>query len=743
MAGGAGALVGLRYAPPTTPLAVALSALAFTIVMRPRAITPRVLSASFLLLGLCAGAQAARGAREDCRARIPDGAAVRAVGVLRALPWEDGTVPLAAERLESEGLRCSGELRVRLPRRAKLPEPGERIELQGRWWSIPAESPWPRPPERAGTFVSSRLEALDGTDPITALRVRTQARLRALLPERSNFAEALLLERKEGLGPDVRLRFAESGLAHLLAISGTHVTLLAGTIVLLAGVLRLAPRPAAGIAAGVVVAYVLFLGAPWAAARAMIQVLLLLAARLLQRPADSIGLLAAAGVAIAAYDPLALLDAGFQLSFAGIFGLIAWRDPVSRALPAMPKALRDALAAGTAATFTTGPIAALHFGQLSIIGIVANLPAIPIVAFAVPALGLVLLVDRVASSTAAFLAGAPDLLLCGLDAVARIAADAPGGHFAVTTTGVLFLLAAAGAAVLAAGRVRSSQRWLALPAGAAVLVASAPLTRAFGSGDLEIHAIDVGQGDAIAIRTPRGRWILVDAGPRTDRFDAGRRRVAPYLLRHGTRRVEALVVTHPDADHIGGVPAVFDVLDVGMVIEPSRPTLKDIYLESLEAARREPARWYAARAGRSISFDGVTLAFLYPDSAALDGPGGANDLSAVFRLDYGTFQGLFLGDAPEAVEDALVERHGPELEVELLKVGHHGSRTSTGATLLAATRPQWAIVPVGRGNRYGHPHPTVIARLARHGVRVLRTDLEGSFRLRVRADGSVTVSRTR
>ncbi|HSJ05883.1 MAG TPA: ComEC/Rec2 family competence protein [Longimicrobiales bacterium] len=280
-------------------------------------------------------------------------------------------------------------------------------------------------------------------------------------------------------------------------------------------------------------------------------------------------------------------------------------------------------------------------------------------------------------------------------------------------------------------------RTLAAAATAIAVVAWAPLLRP-RDGSLAIHAIDVGQGDAFAVRTPRGRWILVDAGPRTMHTDAGRDRVVPFLLRGGARRVDALVLTHPDGDHIGGAAAVLDAFDVGLVIDPGLPAGKDMFIDLLAAARRGGQRWIAAREGIRFTVDGVEFSVLHPFSQ-VDGAGIANDLSVVLRMEYGAFAALFLGDAPMAVEDILVSRHGDGLRADVLKVGHHGSATSTGEALLASARPAIALVSAGRRNRYGHPAPGVLHRLARHEVRVLRTDELGNITVRVTAGGTVEV----
>jgi competence protein ComEC len=510
---------------------------------------------------------------------------------------------------------------------------------------------------------------------------------------------------------------------------------------------------------------VLFLGAPHAAARAALQLLALTMVRSLQRPAEPLTLLAACGLVIAMADPLAPLDAGFQLSFAGIYGLIAWRRGLMARLPeAWPRWIRDSLAAGTAATLATSPIAALQFGTIAPIAIPANLLAVPLCGMAVPALAMALAVDAMSTTAAAFLAGGAAALLGGLRLTAAWAAAVPGGHAAVSRHEVLALLAAAAGAVLAVRSLRTRdartpsrrdgptgarrqrvrlRRIAAAGTVAAVLCAWPPLVRRAGDGSVAIHAIDVGQGDALAIRTPAGRWILVDTGPRTDRFDAGRARVVPFLLEHGARTIDVLILTHPDADHIGGAEAVFEALDVRTVVDPAIAAGKPMYLATLTAGASERARWLAAREGRVLRIDDVDLEFLAPTDASLDAPGDANDYSVVFRLGFGRFGALFLGDAPVSVEEEIIGVRGRSVAADVLKVGHHGSATSTGDSLLAAVAPRAALLSVGLRNRYGHPNAGVMARLSRHGVRVLRTDRQGSLTVRARADGEFQLQTSR
>jgi competence protein ComEC len=252
---------------------------------------------------------------------------------------------------------------------------------------------------------------------------------------------------------------------------------------------------------------------------------------------------------------------------------------------------------------------------------------------------------------------------------------------------------------------------------------------------MEVVFLDVGQGDAVAIRSPGGRWILVDTGPRGLTYDAGARVVLPYLRRRGVARLEALVLTHPDLDHIGGAEAVVQGLDVGYVVDPSQPAGRDAYVDVLEAASRNGVPWLEARRDISFALDGVEVSVLYPNGPTTLAYRGtdSNAQSVVLLVRFGEFEALLTGDAPVEVEEAILDDLPSELEV--LKIGHHGSNTSTSPLLLAQTSPELAVISVGARNRYGHPHAEVVSRITESGARVLRTDRSGDIVIRARRSG--------
>lgn len=748
----AGLLLALRFAPPALPL-VAVAVVAASLgawraaAGREERADLVLLSAAMVLAGAALGASGARAAQLDCRAWIPDGERVAITarlggGTAAGSDAPGALLPLVDAEIRSSGGHCAGSLRARFPDDAPAASAGSELRLAGEWVrSRPvAGSAWPRNPRFAGiAVIDSVLEARPVDPlrhPLLALRGRTEGVLRELYPTQSALTEALVLGRRERVDPDLIERFTRSGLVHLLAISGTHVGLFAAMLLLVGTVLRLPRGRVAWMSMGVVALYLAVIGAPPSAVRAGIMLSLALLAVVLQRTAAAIPVMAAAALAIVALDPLAVLNPGFQLSFAGVTGILVARRLVLDSIPGSWKRrpaaryLVEAFTISGAAFVFTAPIVAHHFGRMAPVAILANLPAIPVMALALSgvmiSLSLYPLVPPLARLVADGASGALELL----DSIAGIAAGLPYSSLPVARPDWLawaVAALAAGAVWAWSARVRPRLR-LALGAAAALALFVAWPAFAGAAGErLEIHFLDVGQGDAIAIRTPADRWVLIDAGGRGASYDAGERRVLPFLHARGARGLTALVITHPDADHVGGAAAIIRSLPVTMVIEPGLPVAKGLYAELLEEVERREIRWAAARAGRSVEIDGVTLDFLWPDSTLLDPRVDANEISAVVRLEYGGFAAMLPGDLPAEFEHELVRRHGAALRAQVLKVPHHGSYTSSSEEFLAAVDPELAVISVGRRNRYGHPAPEVLQRLAGRGIRIARTDREGTI----------------
>lgn len=562
----------------------------------------------------------------------------------------------------------------------------------------------------------------------------------------AGLAKALLIADTEGLTPELRERYADAGLVHILSISGLHVGIIGAALLLFVEAARL-PATSGRIGAVVVVGvYVLAIGAPAAAVRSAALFTAVTATRLLQRPTSPWATYAIAAL-VPLLQPRTVLDLGWQLSVSGYAGLIAAGRLTRRLTEDRPHSARSRgrrwtgwrravlreIMAGALTTAATAPLVAWHFGRLSLVAIVSNLGAGPVVAVLQPTLFLAMLAPG--DALGRFVADAARPMLRALDGVAALAAAVPGGAVDVAPTLAMVAVAACSVAlVIVAAVARHWAPW-AIAAGASIAVlAWAPDVPPPGAGRLEVHVLDVGQGDAVALRTPAGRWVLVDAGRSWRSGDAGRATVVPYLRRRGGA-LALFVLTHPHADHVGGAASVLDALRPVQVRDAAFVAASPAYAAMLASARRRGSEWARVVPGEQLDLDGVTLTFLAPDSAWTAGLDDPNEASTILRVQYGARSLLLTGDAEAGLEEWLLTHATDALDVDVLKVAHHGSSTSSTPAFVDAVSPRLGLVSVGRDNGYGHPSPDVMRRLLDAGATVLRTDQLGTLVLRT--DGQV------
>jgi competence protein ComEC len=572
-------------------------------------------------------------------------------------------------------------------------------------------------------------------------------RLWRVYPRRwAPLAQALVLGQRETLGKETTNRIARSGLAHLLAISGLHVGMLAAALFGMGRMARLTTDGARLFTVVLTSGYVLLIGAPPSAVRAGLMVVLWTLTRVAGRASSAFDVLGLAALILLLARPWSVVEPGFQLSFAGA-AAVGYASGEARALTTRGRLLGalNGIAVGmitsTAAVLLTAPITAAFFGRVAPAAIVGNVVAIPLLALALPALFASAALAPW-PALAAWPAAAAVIVLRCIDHVAGILASAPWASFELSPPGLLPALCYLVLLVLGAHAVHGAwqRRRLILAIGIAGSIAvSWPALRSrMEPGGLAVFVLDVGQGEAIAVRTPNRRWLLIDAGPKIRDFDAGERRVLPFFRERGVRRLSAWIASHPDLDHVGGFPAIADKLDVDRVVAVDHVSGQVGLVELLRAIARDSIPWLHADSGDRLEVDGLELRFLHPAHDRRGGSAPANELSLVFLLQYGKFRMLFTGDVPGTVEDEL-SRFNPEtVRAHVLKVSHHGSASSTSRSFLNAVRPELAVISVGRGNRYGHPSQHTIYRLSSTRVPVLRTDRAGTIVIDARMDGTWT-----
>lgn len=615
---------------------------------------------------------------------------------------------------------------------------------------------------------------------------------------RAPLVRALLIADQDGIDHAVRDQYADAGLVHMLSVSGMHVAIIASALLTLGGMLRVPRQWLEPAALALVCAYVLLLGAPAPAVRSAIMLAVVTLSARWQRPVHEWTALAL-GALVPTHNPLVVSDLGYQLSVSGMAALVAaratrrrWRhwareesikqrrrfshragnthvgERAQQRLREIVvrmahwRGIRGWLVAecltGVVATVVTAPLIAWTFGRISMVAPLTNLAAAPIVGVLQPALFLALAWAMLCAGWPAVAIWLPDAtqpLMAALDALAAWAARLPFAVWPVAPS----LAVAVGAGLTLALLVRSTAsragthdatRWrlgAAMAACATLWWAAADaqgaiqaITARLGWPNrthhvLELHMLDVGQGDAVALRTPRGRWVLVDAGPRWQGGDAGRRTVVPHLRRRGGE-LALFVLSHAHDDHAGGAASVVQALRPRLWWESAWVGTSPGYREALSRVQQQRLRWQRVRPGQSLTLDGVHFDVLAPDSTWTAAQHDANETSVVLRVRYGAHRLLLTGDAEGEEEAWLLSQYAPDdLKADVLKVGHHGSRTSSSPALLDAVAPRVALASLGAGNRYGHPALETLEAFFGRGVPLLRTDLEGV--IVVRSDGQM------
>jgi len=689
------------------------TALACVAVIRFGARTRRdVVALAALGVAGCGVAAAARGERERCVERL-----------LRRDAWELRLAGDAAPGSFVPAAHVCGA-RFRLAVTGGHAPAGATIIASGR----PA-------PSRDGLLVTDAVVRVHQEPGVFARwRGAVGRRIDAQFGDHAPLVRALLIADASELPPTLRDRFAASGLAHMLSVSGLHVGLIAAGVLLLAETARLSRSRADLLVTVLVATYVAAIGAPLPAVRAALMLALASLSRAVQRPTSTWAILAVS-VGIPLVWPASILDLGYQLSAAGMVALVSAGALSKRSAVLSQGGWRGTMLRGlvvsTAATLLTSPLVAATFGRVSLVAPLSNLVAAPVMALLQPMLFLSMALLPLAEASR-FIADACVPLLAAFDIIAGYAAALPGASVDVLTDRMTLALAYVVIIALVLATVsRFWERWLTIALACVAVIAWRPALPALPAptGVPEVHLLDVGQGDAIAVRSGRGRWLLFDAGRDWRGGDEGRRRVVPYLKRYGGDLV-AFVLSHPHADHVGGAASTINAMRPSWYFDPGYAGGGGSYRGSLLAARTRGVGWRRVRPLDSLVVDDVTVTFLAPDSIWADSLGDPNEASTVARVRAGTLTVLLTGDAESSEERWLVRHYAERLRADVLKVAHHGSNTSSTPEFLAAVRPRLALVSVGAGNTYGHPDPGVMRSLAASGAIALRTDMHGTVVVR-------------
>ncbi len=594
---------------------------------------------------------------------------------------------------------------------------------------------------RARGAAATRLHAAAGY-PVQRVRQAIRDRIEATVPDpaAAGMLAALAIGDQGAIDRAEWDVFRVTGVAHLMSISGLHVTLFAWLASALvgwawcrAGPLPLwLPAPLAarwgGLALATAYAVLAGWGVPAQRTVSMLAVVVVLRSAGRRWPGPPV--LLAAAVAVTLVDPWALLQPGFWLSFVAV-ALLMVSDP-QPAEPAVEAgtgaalggrawtALRQGLRTQAVATVGLAPLTLLFFQQVSLVGFVANLVAIPLVTLVVMPLSLLGVLLSPLWSLDALVAAAL------LRALAWLAA-LPWAQWTVPAAPAWAALLGLAGGLVVVLPLPWRLRLLGLPL---LLPLLAPVVERPPPGRFEMLALDVGQGTAVLVRT-HAHLLVYDTGPQYGvDADAGERVLLPLLRARGERRVDRLVLSHRDSDHVGGAASLLQRVPVRVLTS----SLADDH-----PLRAFPVPQERCRAGQRWQWDGVDFEMLHPAADADLAARKANALSCVLSVRGTQGSVLLAGDIERAQELALVGRLGPRLRADVLLVPHHGSRTSSSGSFIVAVSPRLALVQAGYRSRFGHPAPDVVARYATHGATLVRSDRCGAWSWR--ADGSMHCQR--
>jgi competence protein ComEC len=566
-------------------------------------------------------------------------------------------------------------------------------------------------------------------------------------------ARALVLGEND-LPPDDAHAFQKSGLSHMLAVSGTHlvfavVALVHGVTFLLVRIERLSARFVVSrwvslLGVGLSLIYADFAGGGGSAWRAAFMLSVAFLARALGRKPATVRTFGLSTLVFALWDPLCAFDLSFMLSVAATAGLIWLGRPLGERCEQISsrvvRFLATSFAVTLSATIPCAPLLALLASGVTLAGLVANVLAAPLgETVALPlCLAHLLLSPCAPLERGAALVASGALLL-----VRRIAvASANASFFGLTlpepdrfqlTTLIVFVvgLAALRGRVFAELEARARARLRALWCVGSVLVFCALelATRRAGrpTSELRASALDVGQGDSNLVDLPDGALLLIDGGGFIGSpVDPGKAVVLPVLRARRRSRVDIVVLSHPHPDHFTGLASALEDLDVGELWDTGQGEAEGagpVYAGLMRSlrARGVPIRHPDELCGKLRNFGGAALRVLAP-CPSFTPHRGANDNSIVISIEYGARRFLFTGDAEHEEELELLQTHPDDLRADYLKVGHHGSRTSTSEAFLSAVAPELATLSCGVRNRFGHPHMATVERLDRSGSVMVTTD---------------------
>lgn len=733
-----GVLAG-RYLAPAILAAILASTLftcLLTTVIRPRHARAVALPAAFMAVGALLMFFSVWQARHGLLYELATRRCVVSVEGRVVSPHIRGTegpsffAEVSSVKAEDLERTCKQRLliRVRGPTSENRFFPGARLIARGKLFAPGKNAGWLLEHGAACSLDVKPADLLPGKGPadvisrsVHAGRLWMSSRYSLLFgEEEAGLMEGVTLSKLDGLDAGLLEDLRDSGLSHIVAVSGLHVGSVAILTLALMSALGAGKRSRYMAASSMAVLALAISNFRPSALRATLMGVMGFGGILLGRDYDSLTGLSLAGMLILCANPRSLFDQGLQYSFAAALGIVLVAGRSKGATGA-----RLILAVCAAAQLGTLPLMLMRGEGQPVTAIVANLLVVPVVGPLLMAGWLVSLLTLASGRLAGCISVLPAAAARYIIAVASVCAGVPrAGLYGTPTAVVAFVLYVLGLVgmIRQAGDNGSVFKPFVACALAVLLMLLPCLTMTGITGTNSMTALDIGQGDATLLRDRTGATALIDGGPNG-------KILQEKLQRRGIRKLDLIVSTHPHSDHVDGLAEVSKRLPVGALLEPGLPAATGKYRELLESAKKRRIRRMSAREGQVVRVSKLMeLEVLYAPRDQREAPDDMNDCSIVIMARVGEMRVLLTGDIGAETQETLMGLH-PDLSCEVLKVPHHGAREASCAEFLSACRPVVATVSAGKDNRFGHPSRRCLELLKSRGMVVERTDRQGDIEI--------------
>lgn len=566
-----------------------------------------------------------------------------------------------------------------------------------------------------------------------SFRERLMAFYDAHLPEElSSLISGMILGIKGRISGDVLRAFSNAGIIHILAVSGLHVGIVFGAAVKLMDLVKIPNTISFCLGSLIILFYCFVTGLPPSVVRASIMIWITMLGSIVGRRGDAVNNLSFAAFVTLLINPANLYTLGFQLSFAATLGIVLFYTKLKKLLP-LPGYIRDMQAVVCSAQIIVLPILAYHFHNISLIVFLTNLILVPIASIALVTGFVGGILGLIVPPAGVLIIHIGGLLMTVIQKTSVFLGSLPFSTITVPSFPAILVLIYYILLLFVFGNFKTGKKLkkykiAAITAFIIILVVILiPKQKS-----LEVTFIDVGQGDSILIRTPNKMTVLIDGGGMPafyqGDFDVGRDVIEPFLQSKGVRSIQVMVFSHFDSDHSEGLIYLLENMKVDTILYGIADQ-GEIYKRMKLISDKKGIRTIQLARGDEFIVDGILFEILSPPKGGIPGATD-NDNSLVLKMTYKDISFLFTGDLGHAGEYNILES-GIDIKSTVLKVGHHGSGTSTSPEFLRHVKPVFAVISVESGNRFGHPSPQVIDLLNGNGIRILRTDLHGGVTFKV------------